>query len=411
MAKSTRAKRSNKPDKPYEGFPLFPHASKQWAKKIRGRMHYFGKWSDPEAALKRFNQEWPYLKEGRIPPAVDIGDGCTLKTLVNSFLTSKKVKLESGELTAGTFTYYHRSCDRLISYFGPNRRVDDLRPDDFQGFRTELAKSMGVVTLKNAINQCRIILKYAFDQRLIDCPVLYGQAFEKPSARMIRKSRNEAGMKLFTAEELRRILKAADPIIRAMTLLAINGGLGNTDISNLPQDAIDFEGAWLDYPRPKTEIPRRIPLWGETIEALKLAIEQRPVPKDPADANLVFLTSTGLRCVRSVPSKTKDRFNTFCSVADRFGALIKKLKINGRRGLGFYTGRHCFETVAGESRDQVAVDSIMGHVDPSMAATYRERISDERLRAVVDVVRSWLYPEVDEADDEQPAVVRFPSAG
>ena len=42
--------------------------------------------------------------------------------------------------------------------------------------------------------------------------------------------------------------------------------------------------------------------------------------------------------------------------------------------------RHVFETIGGESRDQVAVDHIMGHADQSMAAHYRERISDERLQ-------------------------------
>lgn len=35
----------------------------------------------------------------------------------------------------------------------------------------------------------------------------------------------------------------------------------------------------------------------------------------------------------------------------------------------------------------------MGHVDSSMAGQYRERISDERLRDVVDVVQKWLWPE------------------
>ena len=44
------------------------------------------------------------------------------------------------------------------------------------------------------------------------------------------------------------------------------------------------------------------------------------------------------------------------------------------------------ETIGGESsRDQVAVDAIMGHVDPSMAAVYRGGISDERFRAVTDL--------------------------
>ena len=78
------------------------------------------------------------------------------------------------------------------------------------------------------------------------------------------------------------------------------------------------------------------------------------------------------------------------ALAQRFAKLLKALDINGRRG--FYALRHTFETIAGESKDQVAVNAIMGHVDNSMAAVYRERISDERLQAVVDVVREWLWP-------------------
>lgn len=63
------------------GFPLFSHPSGQWAKKIRGRLVYFGSWRsdrDGTAALEEFNQNWPYLKERREPPAVDVSEGCTL---------------------------------------------------------------------------------------------------------------------------------------------------------------------------------------------------------------------------------------------------------------------------------------------------------------------------------------------
>ncbi len=72
--------------------------------------------------------------------------------------------------------------------------------------------------------------------------------------------------------------------------------------------------------------------------------------------------------------------------------LLRNLGVNGRRGLGFYTLRHVFRTVADESKDQVAVDAIMGHSRGDMASVYRERISDERLKAVTDYVHAWLFP-------------------
>ena len=59
---------------------------------------------------------------------------------------------------------------------------------------------------------------------------------------------------------------------------------------------------------------------------------------------------------------------------------------------GFYTLRHTFRTVADEAKDQPAADYIMGHEVPHMSSVYRETISDERLRAVTDHVRAWLFP-------------------
>lgn len=59
--------------------------------------------------------------------------------------------------------------------------------------------------------------------------------------------------------------------------------------------------------------------------------------------------------------------------------------------LGFYSLRHVLRTIADESRDIPAVRHIMGHADSSIDAVYRERISDDRLRAVVEHVRGWLF--------------------
>jgi integrase len=74
-----------------------------------------------------------------------------------------------------------------------------------------------------------------------------------------------------------------------------------------------------------------------------------------------------------------------------FSRLLRRLGVNGRKGLGFYTLRHTFRTVADEAKDQPAADFIMGHEVPHMSSVYRESISDERLKAVADHVRAWLF--------------------
>ncbi|TVS11851.1 MAG: hypothetical protein EA424_23300 [Planctomycetaceae bacterium] len=57
--------------------------------------------------------------------------------------------------------------------------------------------------------------------------------------------------------------------------------------------------------------------------------------------------------------------------------------------------RNTFQTIGEESRDLVAVQAIMGHVPRSYdtSAIYRQRVSDERLRAVVGAVHDWLLSE------------------
>jgi hypothetical protein len=78
------------------------------------------------------------------------------------------------------------------------------------------------------------------------------------------------------------------------------------------------------------------------------------------------------------------------AIAKATAKLLKDLGIY-RKGVTFYALRHTFETIAGGCRDQVAVDAVMGHVDASMAAEYREHIEDERLKAVVELVHGWLF--------------------
>jgi hypothetical protein len=39
MSKSSKASRNRKPAKPYPDFLRFPHGTRRWAKKVRGKLH------------------------------------------------------------------------------------------------------------------------------------------------------------------------------------------------------------------------------------------------------------------------------------------------------------------------------------------------------------------------------------
>lgn len=46
------AHKPQKSSKPHVDFPLYAHATRRWAKRIRGVIHYFGPRDDPDGALK-----------------------------------------------------------------------------------------------------------------------------------------------------------------------------------------------------------------------------------------------------------------------------------------------------------------------------------------------------------------------
>jgi integrase len=379
---------------------LTAHPNGQWCKKILGKVHFFGVWADPDAALTRYHGLAADLHAGRqASPSRVAGGGLTVKEVCNAFLNWQKEKAEAGEIGLLWF----EDCRRMVSAFaqavGKSRPVSDLCPDDFQRYRIRLAKTLGVHALTRQITAIRSVFKYAQEFDLIDRPIRSGMGLVRPSAAQKRKAKSkrelETGRRLFTREELLEILEASNPTLRTAVLLGLNGGFGNADCATLPISAIDFNAGVVKYDRPKTGVRRVVPLWQETLSALNMALhERRPIPANEEAAKLVLLTSTGRSLLRQTVTPGRngepDKISKLDLVCCEFTALLRRLSIDRPR-IGFYTLRHTFRTWADEVRDQHAIHLIMGHTIPGMSGIYVEEISLDRLRAVVNHVRSKIF--------------------
>jgi integrase len=249
-----------------------------------------------------------------------------------------------------------------------------------------------------------VLLKFAFEASLIQTPVRFGE-FKRPSKSAMRRQRELSGARLIEAPQLQQLLGIADCQLQAMILLGVNCGFGNADCGMLPLAAVDLTGGWIEFPRPKTGIKRRCPLWPETIAAVNEWLERRKGPRDPALADLMFATKYGQpwhvdgRNDNPLSAAFRKLLNRIDAAAEE--EARKDAEENGtkykapckvyRPGVGFYSLRHTFQTVADECGDYIATRRIMGHADHSISDNYRERFPDDRLRRVADHVHAWLY--------------------
>lgn len=368
-----------KPKKPYPDFPLYPHASGHWAKTILRKTRYFGRFEDGwQAALDRFVAERDALYAGHEPRQDQ--NGLTVAVALDRFMSSKKKLLKSGELKQRTVNDYRTACRLIADEFGSHRSVESLRPADFDDLRATLASRFGPTRLKNFVTYCRMVFGHINETEDLARDIKFGKAFRGPSKRALRLADEQTKTEIFTAKEIRTLAKASSVPLRAMTWLGINCGFEPHDCGQLRLEDVDLDKGWHYMPRPKTGIPRRCPLWPETIAALRSALERRREPKSTEHGELFFVTKYGNSWYKDKPDNP---------IGKEFRKVLDSTKIY-RPGKTFLLLRATFETIGGETTDQVAVNHIMGHSDQSMAAIYRRGLSDARLERVSTFVRNWI---------------------
>lgn len=388
---------------------LTPEKDGRFCKRVRGVLHHFGSGGDRDAALA----EWLAVKDdllaGRPVRRVRADQPAalaTVKFVTDSFLTDCTEKVDAGRMKGGTFDDYYRAAEEFGGAVGWGVDPELLTPDDFRAVRRTWGKRMGPWSLDRYVQAVRTMFNFAVTHRLIQRMPFYGDAFGKSTEadkRTAGRQRvKERGERVFTADELAVILAAATGPIRAMILLALNGGMYARDVAALERGDIRKDGdVWLvDFARGKTGgIPWRFPLWPETKAAIDAVV--RPQPRHAADADLIFVTCHGRRWVREHTRRKGAAIEASASVdavAQEFDkllggvCLIEGKRLLKRKGLGFGTLRHVHVTAVSDHPDERAARLVRGHKVGSIERHY-DKPSLERLKAITDLARQRLLPD------------------
>lgn len=384
---SANSTTSSRPAKPYPDFPLYAHASGRWAKKIHGRTHFFGPWRSPHEALARYLADKNDLEAGRTPQRTlaGVSDALTVKKMVGLFLDAKELAVQAGEMSLRTWKEYESYGNRLIRVFGARTLVERLGPDDFKKLRADFQKThKSLLSLKGDLGKTRLFFNWAgpgaHGQGYIDRLPRFGDSFRSPSQAALDRERGEQAARVLTAEQIRALLAVAGVKLKAMILLGINCGYGNTDCTRVVVGKLDLPHGWADFARTKNGIRRRNPLWPETVKALREAIKTRKSPASAEHARRVFITKSG------------QPFHAY-HVTHEFEKLAIKAGMTGDEA-DFYDLRRTCASIGLQVGDDDAVRTIMGHKRSAkdMLGVYnRLQVSDDRLKAVTDHIHRWLF--------------------
>jgi len=357
-------------------FPLSWHKGAcSFTKKFKGKAYYFG--PDPQTALEAYLKQKDYLIAGVEPPT-DNAD-ISVRDLVNHYLVHREQDRDSKKTSTNyisdrTFAEYKDTGSVLVELWN-HRSVAMLRPMDFGTLRHRL-DSGSPDRLRRRMTNVRSIFKWGRSVGLINTDVKFGNEFDLANKSQLRKAKANRKEPIFDAATINTALEAAWPAMKAFILLGINCGFYSKDINDLKNSYVD--GEFIQFAREKTGIDRRCWLWPETREAIAAA----KAPENPEDR--MFLSKRGK------PLHVPHGLNRTDLIASNWTDLKKQIGLK-RENAGFKCFRHTFRTEADGAKDPEAVRMVMGHTDGSVGEFYRHRFDDERLIAVAQHVRHWLF--------------------
>jgi integrase len=426
----------NLPKLPYVGFPLRPHRNGHWYKSVwnprskKSEQFYFGSWSDDpkgERAIKDPLTGW-LVRRDAIKAGIDntrvqvVGGELTLGELMSRFLSFKRGKVISGELSLTTLDGYLREVSKFVEFQKPATPAGSLRPEHFSAFMKHLVESrkLGRFARKRVVTYINTYLRYGAKNGWMTMPNV-GTDWSTPATDpdSMRVARARAGVpdysgRLVTGEEIDKLLARSQPAFRALVLLGINCGLGPADLGRMRWNMIDLEHGRLIFPRGKSGVYRVGHLWKKTRKALRRVRRlkyNRLALRREGEQSLVFITRRNLPFYREMEvygfvevngQKVRKllKVKVENSILRTFRRMVRELDI---QGLTFYRLRHSFRTFGQRARDREALDACMGHKDSGIGRVYNhEEIAWSRIRQVAKVVYRRLWPKIKHSEGMLP---------
>jgi integrase len=357
------SKRKTRSDK----FPLTLHSTGQYCKKIKGKMHYFGK--DKKQALERYLEQAAFLHNGKAKMFKTTDGNMTLKSLCNIYLQHQQAKANSGEITFRHYADQVNCLKKFMSFIGQYRKINEISTLDLQNYKRKLKRAYNSAHQMNLhISIMKTMFHWARKNDILDCiPNIDAVSRVK----IIHKQRY-----IFTPEEIHRLFDAADVQMKAMIWLGLNCGFGCTDCAELMWSDLDLASGRVKLARGKTGVSRDLPLWPETIQSFE---------NIPKSGKLVFSTSGDKPLIWTIYQINKDgssKYSNINLVTSRFCKLMKKADIRAPKGTGFYTLRRTAATIAARSGDPFAVQRLLGHANLKMATRYVQDVSKQTDRVI-----------------------------
>ena len=304
-------------------------------------------------------------------------DTITLKKLCDMFTKYQFSKVKANAITARHFNDQAASLNKLMAFLGQGRRIKDISTLDLQNYKRKLQKQYTFSNhrLNLHISNLKTLFHWAKKNDILQrIPNIDAVSRSK----IVNKQR-----RIFTHEEISKLLAVADTQMKAMIWLGLNCGFGCTDCSELQWKHLDLVNGRVTFPRGKTGIPRDLPLWSETIDSL------RAIPKK---GKLVFYTARGnpfVRNILKIDADGNENYLPINSITTKFSRLIKRVGLDVPKGTSFYTLRRTAATMAARSGDPFAVQRLLGHANLLMATRYVQDVSKQTDK-VIENSRKFL---------------------